>query len=182
MTIEGAVAELQNLINADDVPFYYNSVIEAVIETIIDECKPKMGNVGVSDSKLTMLKDIFEEQRALTDEEMQAYKDMLHRKENDMVTTDKVTVAEFAPHIGKTTTDYKENEMKIPWEQVITTESKFNHTVQRDSASFISELINRVTSLEDTVEFILERLQIHAAENTNDATSTIIKTVRKPRW
>ena len=28
--------------------------------------------------------DIFEEQRELTDEEMQAYKDMLHRKEKDM--------------------------------------------------------------------------------------------------
>ena len=28
--------------------------------------------------------DIFEEQRELTDEEMQAYKDMLRRKENDM--------------------------------------------------------------------------------------------------
>ena len=30
-----------------------------------------------------------------------------------MVTTDKVTVAEFAPHIGKTTTDYKENDMGV---------------------------------------------------------------------
>lgn len=33
MTIEGAIAELQNSIDADDVPFYYDSVIEAVIET-----------------------------------------------------------------------------------------------------------------------------------------------------
>lgn len=40
MTIEGAIAELQNLINDDDVPFYYNGVINKVIETIIDECKP----------------------------------------------------------------------------------------------------------------------------------------------
>ncbi len=40
MTIEGAIAELQNLINADDVPFYYDGVIKKVIETIIDECKP----------------------------------------------------------------------------------------------------------------------------------------------
>ena len=30
-----------------------------------------------------------------------------------MVTTDKVTVAEFFPHIGKTTTDYKENDMGV---------------------------------------------------------------------
>lgn len=28
MTIEGAIAELQNLINNDDVPFYYNGVIK----------------------------------------------------------------------------------------------------------------------------------------------------------
>lgn len=40
MTIEGAIVELQNLINADDVPFYYKGVIKKVIETIIDECKP----------------------------------------------------------------------------------------------------------------------------------------------
>lgn len=40
MTIEGAIAELQNLVNADDVPFYYDGVIKKVIETIIDECKP----------------------------------------------------------------------------------------------------------------------------------------------
>ena len=31
------------------------------------------------------LKHIFEEQRPLTDDEMQAYRDMLHRKEKDMV-------------------------------------------------------------------------------------------------
>ena len=44
MTIEGAIVELQNLIKADDVPFYYNGAIQKVIETIIDECKPKVGN------------------------------------------------------------------------------------------------------------------------------------------
>lgn len=33
---------------------------------------------------IKMLQGIFEEQRELTDEEMQAYKDMLRRKENDM--------------------------------------------------------------------------------------------------
>ena len=43
MTIEGAIAELQNLIKADDVPFYYNGVIQKVIETILDECTPKVG-------------------------------------------------------------------------------------------------------------------------------------------
>ena len=34
MTIGGAIAELQNLIDADDVPFYYKSGIKKVIETI----------------------------------------------------------------------------------------------------------------------------------------------------
>ena len=34
MTIQGAIAELQNLINADDVPFYYKGGIQKVIETI----------------------------------------------------------------------------------------------------------------------------------------------------
>lgn len=43
MTIEGAIAELQNLIKDDDVPFYYNGAIQKVIETIIDEYKPKVG-------------------------------------------------------------------------------------------------------------------------------------------
>lgn len=40
------------------------------------------------------------------------------------------------------------------------TESRFNQTVQKDQAILIAELISRVTSLEDTVEFILEQLEI----------------------
>lgn len=72
-----------------------------------------------------------------------------------MVTTDKVTVTEFAPYIGKTTTDYKGNDMGVK-----ATESRFNQTVQKDQATLIAELISRVTSLEDTVEFILEQLEI----------------------
>ena len=40
--------------------------------------------MGVNEDTLGMLMGIFEEQRELTDEEMQAYKDMLHRKEKDM--------------------------------------------------------------------------------------------------
>lgn len=47
MTIEGAITELRNLINADDVPFYYDGVIKKIIETIIDECKPNTDNTGV---------------------------------------------------------------------------------------------------------------------------------------
>lgn len=43
MTIEGAIAELQNLIKADDVPFYYNGAIQKVIETIIDERPVRCG-------------------------------------------------------------------------------------------------------------------------------------------
>ena len=34
MTIEGAIAELKNLIDVDDVPFYYKGGIQKVIETI----------------------------------------------------------------------------------------------------------------------------------------------------
>lgn len=34
MTIQGAIVELQNLLDADDVPFYYKGGIEKVIETI----------------------------------------------------------------------------------------------------------------------------------------------------
>lgn len=35
----------------------------------------------IDDEAFEMLKGIFEEQRELTDDEMQAYKDMLQRKE-----------------------------------------------------------------------------------------------------
>ena len=34
MTIQGAIAELQNLLEADDIPFYYKVAIKKVIETI----------------------------------------------------------------------------------------------------------------------------------------------------
>lgn len=37
MTIQGAIAELQNLLEVDDVPIYYKSGIEKVIETITME-------------------------------------------------------------------------------------------------------------------------------------------------
>lgn len=43
MTIQGAISELQNLIDADDIPFYYKSGIEKVIETIVDELLSKDG-------------------------------------------------------------------------------------------------------------------------------------------
>lgn len=83
--------------------------------------------------------------------------------------------------------------MKMPWEQdiewnntVITnaTESRFNQTVQKDQATLLAELINRVTSLEDTIEFILERLQIHTAENTDEIQSklTATKSTEVPWW
>ena len=34
MTIGGAIAELQNLLDAEDIPFFYKPVIQKVIETI----------------------------------------------------------------------------------------------------------------------------------------------------
>lgn len=36
MTIQGAMNELINLLNADDIPIYYKGVIKKVIETIDD--------------------------------------------------------------------------------------------------------------------------------------------------
>lgn len=102
-------------------------------------------------NELDMLKGIFEEQRALTDDEMQAYKDMLCRKENDMVTTDKVTLTEKVG-IDIVTTDARIEETR--WNDMgVKTEKK-------DQATLIAELISRVTSLEGTVEFILEHLPI----------------------
>ena len=65
MTIEGAIAELQNLIKADDVPFYYNGAIQKVIETIIDECKPKAGKweeckvVDIEDTTITEIQSAY---------------------------------------------------------------------------------------------------------------------------
>lgn len=51
-------------------------------------------------------------------------------KENGMVTTDKVTVAEFAPHIGKTTTDYKENDME--WYRLGTPDNSSSDFIRRE--------------------------------------------------
>lgn len=57
------------------------------------------------------------------------------------------------------------------------TESGFNQTVQKDQATLIAELISRVTSLEDTVESILEQLQINTTENTDEIQSKPTSTV-----
>lgn len=57
------------------------------------------------------------------------------------------------------------------------TESGFNQTVRKDQASLIAELISRVTSLEDTVEFILEQLQVNTTENTDEIQSKPTSTV-----
>lgn len=57
--------------------------------------------------------------------------------------------------------------------EVKATESGFNQTVQKDQATLIAELISRVTSLEDTVEFILEQSQKNMIENTNELQSKV---------
>ena len=64
------------------------------------------------------------------------------------------------------------------------TESGFNQTVRKDQVTLIAELINRVTSLEDTVEFILEQLQINTAENTVEIQSkpTTTNSTEVPWW
>lgn len=38
------------------------------------------------------------------------------------------------------------------------TESGFNQTVRKDQATLIAELISRVTSLEESMEYVLEHL------------------------
>ena len=63
-----------------------------------------------------------------------------------MVTTDKVTLTEKVG-IDIVTTD-----------MVMATESGFNQTVRKDQATLIAELINRVTSLEESMEYVLEHL------------------------
>ena len=44
--------------------------------------------------------------------------------------------------------------------EVTATESGFNQTVRRDQATLIAELISRVTSLEDDMEFVLKHIRI----------------------
>ena len=41
MTIGGALSDLNNLLKADDIPFYYKPSIKKVIETIEQELKDK---------------------------------------------------------------------------------------------------------------------------------------------
>lgn len=43
MTIGGALSDLNNLLNADNIPFYYKPSIKAVMDTIISEYQ-KMGH------------------------------------------------------------------------------------------------------------------------------------------
>ena len=44
MTIAGAIKELQSLLEADDVPFYYKVGIEKVIETLYMEIAPRVAD------------------------------------------------------------------------------------------------------------------------------------------
>lgn len=44
--------------------------------------------------------------------------------------------------------------------EIKATESRFNQTVQKDQATLIAELISRVTSLEDDMEFVLKHIKI----------------------
>lgn len=44
MTIGGALSDLNNLLNADDIPCYYKPSIKAVMDTIALEQEPKTGH------------------------------------------------------------------------------------------------------------------------------------------
>lgn len=75
--------------------------------------------------------------------------------ENSMVTTDKVTVAEFAPHIGKTTTDYKENDTRT-----ISIKSGLDYKIMTEQDRLIAELISRVNSLEEDMEVMRKHIRV----------------------
>ena len=49
MTIAGAIKELQSLLEADDVPFYYKGGIEKVIETLYMEIAPRVADTPQTD-------------------------------------------------------------------------------------------------------------------------------------
>lgn len=51
MTIQGAIADLNNLLNADDVPFYYEGSIKKVIETIEMEFEDVVPLSAIEDIK-----------------------------------------------------------------------------------------------------------------------------------
>ena len=51
MTIQGAIAELNNLLKADDVPFYYEGSIKKVIETIEMEFEDVIPLSAIEDIK-----------------------------------------------------------------------------------------------------------------------------------
>lgn len=63
MTIQGALADLNNLLNADDVPFYYEGSIKKVIETIEMEFEDK--ELEQKDAVLKALEDVRAEIEAM---------------------------------------------------------------------------------------------------------------------
>ena len=52
MTIQGTITELRNLLGADDIPLYYKTAIEKVIETIMDELKREPSDDGTLEVKV----------------------------------------------------------------------------------------------------------------------------------
>ena len=50
MTIGGALSELNNLLKADDIPFYYKPAIKAVMDTISnDECEKDVLKIDLTE-------------------------------------------------------------------------------------------------------------------------------------
>lgn len=56
MTIQGALADLNNLLKADDIPFYYEGSIKKVIETIEMEFEDK--ELEQKESVIQALEDV----------------------------------------------------------------------------------------------------------------------------
>ena len=82
MTIGGAIAELQNLLEADDVPFYYKGGIQKVIETIQMELRAEQTEPQMGDAKPIPLSSRITKTEPSTDgymtkEQTKEYNDML---------------------------------------------------------------------------------------------------------
>ena len=59
MTVKGAIAELQNLMNQDDIPFYYKGSIKKVIETIQMDCRENITGEWIYKGREPRIEQIY---------------------------------------------------------------------------------------------------------------------------
>lgn len=77
MTIQGALSDLNNLLEADDIPFYYKPSIKKIIETIEQEPKLEKIEQIVSDYGLTNVNLLSDD---LTDFEKDILREVLEQE------------------------------------------------------------------------------------------------------